>query len=85
MKIILYRRYDEAIVALDQALELDSSNTDAWYDRARSNAKLNNLKASLADLKNAIELGGEDFKTKAKDEKDFNNIRKNAKFMGIVK
>jgi tetratricopeptide (TPR) repeat protein len=78
-------RYSEATKCYDKALKIDSSDPDTWFDRARSNSKLGKVDNALRDLKTAIEIGGEEYKTKARNEEDFDNMQGYKRFEDVVR
>jgi tetratricopeptide (TPR) repeat protein len=55
-KLLIARNYQEAIVAFDRAISLDSSTASDYYYRAFSLYRIDKLAPALRDLDRAIEL-----------------------------
>ena len=73
--IIMLGKYNEAIIDLNKAIELNPKFANSHYHRARSYSMLGNIKSAIQDLNKAIELKPT-YKNDAKTEKDFDNIKK---------
>ncbi|WP_310428926.1 tetratricopeptide repeat protein [Chamaesiphon sp. VAR_48_metabat_135_sub] len=55
-KLLIARNYQEAIVAFDRTISLDSSTASSYYYRAFSFYRIDKLAPALRDLDRAIEL-----------------------------
>ena len=77
-------KYEESIKSFEQALEFDSSFAIAWYDKARSYTKIKDIDNAFRDLKKAVQFGGQEYITKAKTDKDFDDIRNDSRFRELI-
>ena len=49
-------KYEEAIICLDKAIELDPHKADAWYNKGHALAELEKYEEAIICLDKAIEL-----------------------------
>jgi len=73
------KRYEKAVNFFDKALEIDSNDGLAWYNKACIESLRNDKAKSLEFLKNAIELNNK-YRNLAKTDQDFYNIRDSKEF-----
>ena len=76
-------RLEEAVECSDKAIDLDPSNANAWCNKSIYMIKKGNIDEAIHYLKKAIELDGSYIKV-AKTDKDFDNIRNDDRFRGVV-
>jgi tetratricopeptide (TPR) repeat protein len=80
------KRFSNVIDGFSRSGVVDDSNLfDAWYDKARSLMRQKRTDDALNHLQKAINLGGEKYVSKAKSDKDFDEISNNKEFIKLVK
>ncbi len=77
------KEYDKALVTFKKITKIDKKHGAAWYNRACCSSILVNPIKALEALKKAIDIDKE-WKNKAKDDKDFDNLRDTIEFNEIV-
>ena len=77
-------RWDPAIAAYQKALQLDDRDTWSYYGIASIYGRLGNIDKVVEYLQQAIAIDPA-VKEVARDEKDFAPVRKNARFLALVK
>jgi tetratricopeptide (TPR) repeat protein len=79
------KEYEEAIRYFDKAARLNPTYlADVLYFRAGTKAKKGDLNDSLADLKRAIEIGGETYIELAKQDDNFVKLKDNERFKILI-
>ncbi|MCK4797995.1 MAG: tetratricopeptide repeat protein [Spirochaetes bacterium] len=76
-------KHEEALACYDKALEINPTADDIWFNKACSESKLNNKIKAIEYLRRAIELNMKN-KENAVEEKDFDNIRNDKRFIELV-
>lgn len=76
-------RYDDAVSCYDNALKLKPKSTVTLYNKASSLVKQNNIKEGLQILRQVISLDYS-YKTKAKYDIDFKELKTNSDFQRII-
>ncbi|MEL6442130.1 MAG: tetratricopeptide repeat protein [Cyanobacteria bacterium J06621_8] len=76
-------RYEEAISSFEKGLAINSNDDLGWYSRACCLAILNRVNLAIESLAKAISLDQE-WQEKAKDDRDFDNIRNDEKFQFLI-
>jgi tetratricopeptide (TPR) repeat protein len=77
-------KYEESIKWLDRSIEINYSLADAWCDKTRSYTKLKDPEKAPSSLKQAIELGKQEYINKAKDERDFEELHNDGRFKKLI-
>lgn len=83
--ITLHRlgKYQGALQAYDKALSINPTLSNASFNIACTYSVIGNIAKSIEHLKRAIELNPE-YKEKAKEDADFDNIKSNPEFRKLV-
>jgi tetratricopeptide (TPR) repeat protein len=68
--LAMHELWEEAIAAYTKSLALDSTNTDAWYGRARANGTLERLPAAIEDARRAVALAASTSQTNGAPPRD---------------
>ena len=76
--------YTAAILAYKKIIAHDAKNTWSHYGIACAYGQMGNAPVAVKHLKNAIGLD-KNVKIKARTEKDFNKIRKDKRFLEVIK
>ncbi len=77
-------RYEEAIIAYDQALNIKSDYAVVFYNKACCYALQNQIDLALDNLETAINLDAEKMKKAAIDNEDFDNLGENERFKNLI-
>jgi tetratricopeptide (TPR) repeat protein len=82
--LFLLGRISEAIESASESIRLFANYANAWYNRAGYYSHDNKIEESLSDLQKAITIDAK-YRDYALQDKDFDNMRNNAKFMEILR
>lgn len=77
-------RYLEALTSYNNALEIDPDFDAAFYGKAAAYALQAELELALSNLKQAIGLSPDEYRTLAKLDSDFDRIRDDMRFQQLV-
>ncbi|MBD1945205.1 tetratricopeptide repeat protein [Coleofasciculus sp. FACHB-712] len=78
------QRYEEAIACCDRAIEINPHYPYAWYNKACFCALQGKASLALDSLEQAIYLDPNTFKTYAKNESSFYQIRQHERFKKMI-
>ncbi|HLO48550.1 MAG TPA: tetratricopeptide repeat protein, partial [Kamptonema sp.] len=78
------KRYEEALLNYDRALTIQPDDEYAWYNKACCYAILGNADLAIENLQKAICLHPSEYKTLAKTDPDFQQIRGNQQFQALL-
>ena len=82
--LLKLNRSDEAIRALDKAIEIDPQNSLAWYNGACYFSLTNNKEQAIFNLKKAIKLNPV-YTEKALKDDDFKGLWNDEQFKQLTK
>ena len=74
-----------AIADYNEAIRLNPKFASAYYNKACAYSLQNNLELALSNLQKAIQLSPERYRQLAKTDKDFSNIRREARFQKLLR
>jgi superkiller protein 3 len=74
-----------AIADYNEAIRLNPKDDGAYYNRACYYSLENNLELALSNLQKAIQLSPERYRQLSKTDKDFDNIRGEARFQKLLR
>ena len=77
------KQYKEAIESFNKTIEIEQKYHRAWYYRAECYAIIQEVDLAIKDLKEAIRLNSE-YKTKAKTNTYFDEIREDERFKKLI-
>jgi tetratricopeptide (TPR) repeat protein len=77
-------RISKAIESSSESIRLNENYANAWYNRAGYYSHDNKIEKSLSDLQKAITID-KNYIDYALKDKDFDNMRNNAKFIEILR
>ncbi|NEO14836.1 MAG: tetratricopeptide repeat protein [Moorea sp. SIO3F7] len=73
-----------AINSFDKAIKIKPNDGQAWYNKACFYALQGNVGLALENLKQAINLNPEEYREMAKTDSDFDSIRSDQRFQGLI-
>ena len=76
--------YTEAIESYDQALKIKPDKYEAWYNKSRCYILQGNIEQAIENLEKAIHLNPVKCQDWAKNESDFDSIRKDERFVALI-
>ena len=76
--------YQHAIESYQKALEIKRDDADTWYEMAKSKVMTDQLANALDDLKMSIELGGDKWRTKVREDEEFHALHTDENFRKLV-
>jgi tetratricopeptide (TPR) repeat protein len=79
------QRYYDAKDDFDHAIKIDPTNADAWYKKGSTEIYIGLIDQGLNNLSKAIELGGEEIKNMAQNDKFLVNIKEDPRFNALLK
>jgi tetratricopeptide (TPR) repeat protein len=74
-----------AIADYNEAIRLNPNSASAYYNKACFYSLQNNLELALSNLQKAIHLSPERYRQLPKTDKDFDNIRREARFQELLR
>ncbi|MBW4476344.1 MAG: tetratricopeptide repeat protein [Tolypothrix brevis GSE-NOS-MK-07-07A] len=77
-------RNEDAIASNDQALSIKPDYQSAWYNKACYYALQGNIEQTLENLQQAINLSPDENREMAKTDSDFDSIRDDERFQGLI-
>jgi tetratricopeptide (TPR) repeat protein len=73
-----------AVESCQRSLQIDPTNTSAWYNSACAYALLGNETKALRNLSEAVKLNPDKYKAMASQDSDFQDVCKNPEFKILV-
>lgn len=76
--------YNQAIRYFEKAIEINNEYAQAYFNKGSAHSLMGHIDEAINALKKAIEIEPEKFIEKAKADPDFDGIRENAQFIGLI-
>jgi tetratricopeptide (TPR) repeat protein len=77
-------RYDEAVMSFQKALTIEPEDGAIWYDLARYLIRQGDGPGAVASLEQAIHWGGDSYLEKLATDREFDGLRGDRTFQGLL-